>query len=89
VFTLDVFFNAHPICSNAKQKPKAPNALVPTSLAYPGGSVEFLVDMGSEVCLSTLYYFFAQSWSLVCYSSNDSEGEFHETLHGHLWRRCV
>ncbi|KAF8461826.1 hypothetical protein DFH94DRAFT_788963 [Russula ochroleuca] len=48
VFTLDVFFNAHPICSNSKQKPKAPNALVPTSLAYPGGSVEFLVDMGSE-----------------------------------------
>lgn len=88
-FILDVFFNAHPICSNSKQKPKAPNALVPTSLAYPGGSVEFLVDMGSEVRLSILHYFLAQPSSLVCYSSHDSKGEFHQTLHGYLWRRCV
>lgn len=48
-FVLDIYFNAHPIASDSKQKQKATNALVPTSLAYTGGFAEFPVDMGSEV----------------------------------------
>jgi hypothetical protein len=51
-FVLDIYFNAHPIASDSKQKQKATNALVPTSLAYTGGFAEFPVDMGAEVSLS-------------------------------------
>ncbi|KAF8267433.1 hypothetical protein EI94DRAFT_1801673 [Lactarius quietus] len=47
-FVLDIYFNAHPINSDSKQKQKATNALVPTSLAYTGGFAEFPVDMGGE-----------------------------------------
>jgi hypothetical protein len=50
-FVLDIYFNAHPITSDSKQKQKATNALVPTSLAYTGGFAEFPVDMGGEVSL--------------------------------------
>ena len=50
-FVLQVFFNAHLIGGDPKQKPKATNVLVPTSVAYAGGYVDFPVDMGSEVCL--------------------------------------
>jgi hypothetical protein len=47
---LDIFFNAQPIPGDdGKPKPKATNALVPTSLAYVGGMVEFPLDMGTEV----------------------------------------
>jgi hypothetical protein len=52
-FFLDVFFNAHPVHPNAladsKEKQRAPNALVPTVIAYAGGQVDFTVDMGTEV----------------------------------------
>ena len=58
-FILDVFFNSHPIGGDSKQKPKATNALVPTSLAYTGGCIDFLVDMGSEVRLFTHRHFIA------------------------------
>jgi hypothetical protein len=58
---------------------------VPTSLAYPGGCVDFLVDMGSEVRLSAPLHFLAENSNLVCFSSHDSKGKFHQTLHGHLW----
>jgi hypothetical protein len=88
-FVLDVFFNAHPIGGDSKQKPKATNALVPTSIAYAGGCVDFRVDMGSEVRLSTPHRVLAEPSSLVYFSSHDSKREFHQTLHGHLWRRCV
>ncbi|TBU32987.1 hypothetical protein BD311DRAFT_774649 [Dichomitus squalens] len=48
-FFLDVLFNAHPITSsNAKEKPKPSNALVPTSIAYSGGQKDFGVNMGAE-----------------------------------------
>jgi hypothetical protein len=53
-FLLNVFFNAHPIAGDPKQRPKATNILVPTSVAYAGGYVHFPVDMGSEVCLRPL-----------------------------------
>lgn len=53
-FVLEIFFNAHPIAGDPKQKPKATNILVPTSVAYAGGYVDFPVDMGSEVCLRPL-----------------------------------
>ena len=90
-FILDVFFNAHPIGGDSKQKPKATNALVPTSIAYAGGCVEFRVDMGSEVRLSTPHRVLAEpeSSSLVYFSSHDIKRKFHQTLHGHLWRRCI
>ena len=45
---LDVYFNAQAISSSDKQKRGPANALVPTSIAYPGGQVEFPVDMGPE-----------------------------------------
>jgi hypothetical protein len=50
-FFLDVYFNAHPVGSpvDAKQKLKAPNALMPTVIPYAGGIVEYAVNMGSEV----------------------------------------
>lgn len=50
-FFLDVFFNAHPIhnASDGKQKQKAPNALVPSVIAYAGGQMDFTVDMGPDV----------------------------------------
>jgi hypothetical protein len=49
-FFLDVFFNAHPTSAESKDKQRAANALVPTSIAYAGGQVDFSVDMGTEVC---------------------------------------
>lgn len=49
-FYIDVFFNAHPIPqADAKEKPRVPNALVPTLIAYAGRQVEYIVDMGNEV----------------------------------------
>ncbi|KAJ7044806.1 hypothetical protein C8F04DRAFT_1069583 [Mycena alexandri] len=47
-FFLDVFFNAHPTSAESKDKQRAANALVPTSIAYAGGQVDFSVDMGTE-----------------------------------------
>ncbi|KAF8076742.1 hypothetical protein FPV67DRAFT_1472518 [Lyophyllum atratum] len=48
-FFLEVFLNAHPIPqADAKEKPRVANALIPTVIAYAGGQVEFMVDMGSE-----------------------------------------
>lgn len=47
---LDVYLNAQPIASfDGKPKQKATNALVPTSLAYTGGMVEFPLEVGAEV----------------------------------------
>ena len=55
-FVLDIYFNAHPISGgDSKQKQKATNALVPTSLAYTGGFAEYPVDMGAEVSLFAPY----------------------------------
>jgi len=49
-FFLDVFFNAMPINpAESKDKQRAPNALVPTTIAYAGGQVDFTVDLGTEV----------------------------------------
>ncbi|KAL0580747.1 hypothetical protein V5O48_001305 [Marasmius crinis-equi] len=48
-FYLDVFFNALPLKSaDSKEKQRAPNALVPTSVAYAGGQAEFTMDLGTE-----------------------------------------
>ncbi|KAI0658521.1 hypothetical protein C8Q70DRAFT_1068767 [Cubamyces menziesii] len=48
-FFLDVYFNAQLITNpDAKERPKQSNALVPTSIAYAGGQMDFTVDMGSE-----------------------------------------
>ncbi|EJD01547.1 uncharacterized protein FOMMEDRAFT_90409 [Fomitiporia mediterranea MF3/22] len=41
---LDVYFNAIPISTDGKPRPKPSNALVPTSIAYQGGQVEFKID---------------------------------------------
>lgn len=51
-FYLDVYFNAHLIHPDSKDKQRALNALVPTSISYPGGLMDFTVDMGTEVRLS-------------------------------------
>ncbi|KAF5388182.1 hypothetical protein D9615_000697 [Tricholomella constricta] len=48
-FFLEVFLNAHPIAqADGKDKPRVANALVPTVIAYPGGQVDFTVDMGTD-----------------------------------------
>ncbi|KAG6850196.1 hypothetical protein H0H93_016625 [Arthromyces matolae] len=48
-FYLDVFLNAHPIPqADVKDKPRVPNALVPTSIAYAGRQVEYALDLGPE-----------------------------------------
>ncbi|KAJ6616217.1 hypothetical protein B0H10DRAFT_2219617 [Mycena sp. CBHHK59/15] len=48
-FFLDIFFNAQPTTqAESKEKQRAANALVPTSIAYAGGQVDFSVDMGTE-----------------------------------------
>ncbi|TFK25945.1 hypothetical protein FA15DRAFT_319512 [Coprinopsis marcescibilis] len=51
-FFVDIFFNAQPLQSNPnpepKEKQRAPNALVPTSIAYAGGQMDFAIDMGNE-----------------------------------------
>ncbi|KAG6845449.1 hypothetical protein H0H87_009357 [Tephrocybe sp. NHM501043] len=48
-FYIDVFLNAHPIPqADAKERPRVPNALVRTLIAYAGGQVDFAVDMGPE-----------------------------------------
>ncbi|KAI5116623.1 hypothetical protein M0805_007794 [Coniferiporia weirii] len=46
-FYLDVYFNAVPVNSDSKNKAKPSNALVPTSIAYQGGQVDFTVDSGN------------------------------------------
>jgi hypothetical protein len=49
-FFLNIYFNAQPLHANVdKEKQRAPNALIPTSIAYAGGQMEFPMDMGSEV----------------------------------------
>ncbi|KAF5333157.1 hypothetical protein D9611_002711 [Ephemerocybe angulata] len=49
-FFLELFFNAQDMnpTSEPKDHQRAPNALVPTSLAYAGGQMDFYVDMGTE-----------------------------------------
>ncbi|KAH7887368.1 hypothetical protein F5I97DRAFT_1804641 [Phlebopus sp. FC_14] len=50
-FFIDVYFNAHPVQSpqaDGKHKLKAPNALIPTVVAYAGGQAEFCIDMGPD-----------------------------------------
>ncbi|KAF5392933.1 hypothetical protein D9757_001211 [Collybiopsis confluens] len=50
-FFLDVYFNAQPInqpSPDSKEKQRAANALVPTTIAYAGGQVDFTVDLGTE-----------------------------------------
>lgn len=48
---LDVYFNAQPVPGpdGGAPKQKASNALVPTTIAYPGGLLDFCVDMDVEV----------------------------------------
>ncbi|KAF8559444.1 hypothetical protein OG21DRAFT_1503348 [Imleria badia] len=49
-FFIDVYFNAHPVpgSQDGKHKLKAPNALIPTVIAYSGGQTEFAIDMGAD-----------------------------------------
>ncbi|KAF7294319.1 hypothetical protein HMN09_01160900 [Mycena chlorophos] len=47
-FFLDIFFNALPTSQEAKDKQRPTNALVPTSIGYAGGEVDFEVDMGED-----------------------------------------
>lgn len=47
-----MFLNALPVnpaVAGEKDKQRAPNALVPSTLAYAGGLMDFDIDMGSEV----------------------------------------
>ncbi|KAF7332461.1 hypothetical protein MKEN_00128100 [Mycena kentingensis (nom. inval.)] len=44
-FLLDIFFNATPITPETKARQRPINELVPTSIAYPGGMVDFEAEM--------------------------------------------
>ncbi|KAJ6561511.1 hypothetical protein DFH09DRAFT_494900 [Mycena vulgaris] len=73
-FFLDVFFNAHPTSPEAKDKQRAANALVPTSIAYAGGQVDFAVDMGTEYASRLMIVKGAfESLSLAIYGETVSE----------------
>ncbi|KAJ7098718.1 hypothetical protein B0H15DRAFT_821944 [Mycena belliarum] len=73
-FFLDVFFNAHPTTPAAKEKQRAANALVPTSIAYAGGQVDFIVDMGTEYATRLMILKGAfQSLSLAIYGETVAE----------------
>ncbi|KAJ7693853.1 hypothetical protein B0H17DRAFT_1058481 [Mycena rosella] len=73
-FFLDVFFNAHPTSPEAKDKQRAANALVPTSIAYAGGQVDFTVDMGTEYATRLMIVKGAfQSLSLAIYGETVSD----------------
>lgn len=52
-----MFFNAHHTrsASEGKQKQKAPNALVPSAIAYAGDQMDFTVDMGEAVGCTELH----------------------------------
>lgn len=45
-----MYFNAHPVpgAQDGKVKLRAPNALIPTVIAYSGGQTEFSIDMGAD-----------------------------------------
>ncbi|KZT71498.1 hypothetical protein DAEQUDRAFT_665661 [Daedalea quercina L-15889] len=48
-FLLHLYFSAYRVASaESKEKPKPTNVLVPTTLAYAGGEMDFLVPMGDE-----------------------------------------
>ncbi|KAJ7167651.1 hypothetical protein C8R46DRAFT_1093694 [Mycena filopes] len=73
-FFLDVFFNAHPMSTESKDKQRAANALVPTSIAYAGGQVDFSVDMGTEYATRLMIVKGAfQSVSIAIYGETVSE----------------
>ncbi|KAJ7126453.1 hypothetical protein C8R43DRAFT_1211992 [Mycena crocata] len=73
-FFLDVFFNAQPTSVEFKDKRPA-NALVPTSIAYAGGQVDFSVDMGTEYTTRLMIVKGAfQSLSIAVFGEILSEG---------------
>ncbi|KAJ6515411.1 hypothetical protein C8R45DRAFT_208402 [Mycena sanguinolenta] len=73
-FFLDVFFNSHPTSAEAKDKQRAANALVPTSIAYAGGQVDFGVDMGTEYATRLMIVKGSfQSISIAIYGETVSE----------------
>ncbi|KAJ7368801.1 hypothetical protein DFH08DRAFT_947693 [Mycena albidolilacea] len=73
-FFLDVLFNAHPTSAESKDKQRAANALVPTSIAYAGGQVDFSVDMGTEYATRLMIVKGAfQSISIAIYGEIVSE----------------
>ncbi|KAF7352388.1 hypothetical protein MVEN_01203100 [Mycena venus] len=73
-FFLDVFFNAHPTSTESKDKQRAANALVPTSIAYAGGQVDFSVDMGTEYATRLMIVKGSfQSISIAIYGETVSE----------------
>ncbi|KAH9938022.1 uncharacterized protein B0H18DRAFT_1080825 [Fomitopsis serialis] len=48
-FLLHLYFSAYRVARpDSKEKPKPTNALVPTTLAYAGGEMDFAVPMGNE-----------------------------------------
>ncbi|THV08220.1 hypothetical protein K435DRAFT_3799 [Dendrothele bispora CBS 962.96] len=87
-FFLDVFFNAMPINpAESKEKQRAPNALVPTTIAYAGGQVDFTVDLGTEYASRLMIVkgqFDALSLAIygdvVSESQPSSEGLTHKTV---------
>jgi hypothetical protein len=75
-FYLDVFFNAQPLVPESKDRQHAVNALVPTSISYSGGLMDFAVDMGIEVLMSPSRCSCAHKFDAVCDASYDRQRLF-------------
>ncbi|KIY52304.1 hypothetical protein FISHEDRAFT_28041, partial [Fistulina hepatica ATCC 64428] len=86
-FFLDVYFNALPIRRDSKDKQHAPNALIPTTIAYAGGQAEFTVDIGTEYTTRLMiikgefdYLSIAVYGEIVLESAEPLDVDFHEPL---------
>src|ERR1700727_1888169 len=87
-FFLDVFFNAHSLHLESKDKQRAPNALVPTVIAYAGGQTDFMVDMGVEVRKRSLFFTirFIYWKALAFHAFDNNQGWFRKRVYVYLWR---
>lgn len=85
-FLLDVYFNAQPINEEGKPKRKGTNVLVPTTIAYPGGIMDFQVDMGSKVRIE-LYSFCCAiiDKCLVLYKIDDPQRKISSYVCRGIW----
>ena len=76
---LDIYFNALPLpAADGTQKHKPTNALVPTTVAYPGGQLDFEVGMELQVRVILPHRTVFWITVVVCHSLDDYKGCFHK-----------
>lgn len=64
-FYLDLLFNASTINQSDSKDKRPPNELVPTSIAYTGGQMDFTVKFGTEVSAFLLLFHVHTSFSML------------------------